>query len=412
MDTTAQDSRAQQLRETFSRTGNGPLAGIIVADFGRVLAGPYATMLLADLGATVIKVESPSGDDTRLWKPPVREDDATYYLSVNRNKTDVVLDFRDAGDLELARELARRADVVVENFKPGGLVKYGLDHETVARTNPNVIYSSVTGFGPNNQQPGYDLLVQGLSGFMSLTGDADGPPYRGGVAIFDVITGLHTTIGILAALQHRNRTGEGQKVDTNLLSSALSGLANQTSAYVAGGVVPHRMGNEHPSLYPYQPMPTKDGDLIIACGNDRQFAVLANAVERTEWLSDERFATAFPRNSNRNALEPLLIEALSHRTAQEWYELLTAAGLPCAPINTIEQGVQLAERIGLEPVVEVTTGDRTIPTVRNPISLSKSPVVYDLAPPALGQDTELVRRWLQEEYTRPDEEQGAAPTEA
>ncbi|GAA4383688.1 CoA transferase [Brevibacterium pityocampae] len=412
MDTTAQDSKAQDLRERFSRTGNGPLSGTIVADFGRVLAGPYATMLLADLGATVIKVESPGGDDTRLWKPPVREDDATYYLSVNRNKTDVVLDFRKEEDLALARELARRADVIVENFKPGGLEKFGLDHATVARSNPDVIYSSVTGFGPNNPQPGYDLLVQGLSGFMSLTGDADGPPYRGGVAVFDVITGLHTTIGILAALQHRNRTGEGQKVDTNLLSSALSGLVNQTSAYVAGGVVPHRMGNEHPSLYPYQPMPTQEGDLIVACGNDRQFAVLANAVERPEWLTDERFATAFPRNSNRKALEPLLIEALSHRTAQEWYELLTAAGLPCAPINSIEQGVQLAERIGLEPVVEVTTGDRTIPTVRNPISLSKSPVVYDLAPPALGQDTELVRAWLNEDYTRPDEAAPQRPAEA
>lgn len=385
---------ADDFEKIFDRPGTGPLSGIVVADFSRVLAGPYATMMLADLGATVIKVESPGGDDTRSWKPPVRGDDSTYYLSINRNKYDIVLDLTDADDLAVAQELARRADVLVENFKPGGLAKYGLDHATVSRTNPTVIYSSVTGFGPQNPQPGYDLLVQGLSGFMSLTGDADGPPYRGGVAIFDVMTGLHTTIGILAALQHRAQTGEGQTVDTNLLSSAMSGLANQTSAYVAGGAVPHRMGNEHPSLYPYQPMPTKDGDLIIACGNDRQFAMLANTVGRPEWLTDERFARAIPRNAHRTELEPLLIEALSHRDAQEWYELLTAAGMPCAPINSIEQGVQLAESMGLEPSVPTGSGDRVIPTVRNPITLSKSPISYDLAPPKLGQDSDRVRRWL------------------
>ena len=385
---------AEDLQEIFDRKGSGPLSGIVVADFSRVLAGPYATMMLADLGATVIKVEGPGGDDTRLWKPPVREDDATYYLSINRNKYDVVLDFTDAGDLELARELARRADVIVENFKPGGLVKYGLDYDSVAKDNPHVVYSSVTGFGPSNPQPGYDLLVQGLSGFMSLTGDADGPPYRAGVAIFDVITGLHTTIGILASLQHRLTTGEGQKVDTPLLSSALSWLVNQTSGYVAAGNVPHRMGNEHPSLYPYQPMPTGEGDLIIACGNDRQFAMLANGVGRPEWLEDDRFATALPRNTHRKELEPLLTEALSHRTAQEWYEILSAAGLPCAPINTIEQGVQLAESMGLDPVAEAGSGDRVIPTVRNPITMSKTQVSYDLAPPALGQDSDRVRRWL------------------
>ena len=188
----------EDLHEIFDRKGSGPLSGIVVADFSRVLAGPYATMMLADPGATVIKVEGPGGDDTRLWKPPVR-DETTYYLSINRNKYDVVLDFKDSDDLELARELARRADVVVENFKPGGLVKFGLDYDSVVKDNPNVVYSSVTGFGPSNPQPGYDLLIQGLSGFMSLTGDADGPPFRAGVAIFDVITGLHTTIGILAA---------------------------------------------------------------------------------------------------------------------------------------------------------------------------------------------------------------------
>lgn len=390
------EQRTAHIDEAFARTGTGPLAGLLVADFSRVLAGPYATMMLADLGATVIKVESPGGDDTRAWKPPVREDDATYYLSANRNKFDVVLDFKDPDDLALAHELARRADVLVENFKPGGLQKYGLDYDAVKATNPAVIYASVTGFGPQNPQPGYDLLVQGLSGFMSITGEADGKPYRAGVAIFDVITGLHTTIGVLAALRHRSETGEGQKVDTNLLSSALSGLANQTSAYVAGGVVPHRMGNEHPSLYPYQPMPTGDGELIVAVGNNRQFEILCTVIDRRELLEDPRFAHNADRNHNRRALEPLLIEALAAKSAQEWFTLLSDAGLPCAPINTIEQGVQLAADLGLEPVVNADSGDRVIPTVKNPITLSATPVSYDLAPPALGADSEAVRAWLQQ----------------
>lgn len=393
---TASHEDNRSFDQMFHRTASGPLAGIVVADFSRVLAGPYATMMLADLGATVIKVESPGGDDTRAWKPPVREDDATYYLSANRNKFDVVLDFKNPDDLALAHELARRADVLVENFKPGGLVKYGLDYEAVVQTNPAVIYASVTGFGPQNPQPGYDLLVQGLSGFMSLTGEADGKPYRAGVAIFDVITGLHTTIGILAALRHRSQTGEGQKVDTNLLSSALSGLANQTSAYVAGGVVPHRMGNEHPSLYPYQPMPTGDGELIVAVGNNRQFEILCTVIDRRELLDDPRFAHNADRNANRRELEPLLIEALSAKSAQEWFTLLSEAGLPCAPINTIEQGVQLAADLGLEPIVNAGSGDRVIPTVKNPITFSATPVSYDLAPPALGADSEAVRAWLQQ----------------
>lgn len=377
------------------RTGNGPLKGILIADFSRVLAGPLATMLLADLGATVVKVEPPQGEDTRRWKPPVCEDDATYYLSINRNKLDIALDLANPEDLALAQELARRADVVVENFKPGGLNRFGLDYETVKATNDDVVYASVTGFGGHNPQPGYDLLVQGLSGFMSVTGHPDGSPTRGGVAVFDVMTGLFTTIGILAAIQHRTQTGEGQRVETNLMSSALSGLVNQSMAYVAGGVVPKRMGNEHPSLYPYQPMPTADGEIIVAVGNDAHFRILATVLDRLEWLDDNRFATAVPRNTYREQLAPLLVEALSHKTAQDWYELLSDAGLPCAPINTIKQGIELADKMGLEPVVYTTTGDRRIPTVRNPIRLSASPVTYDMAPPDLGQDDDLIRQWLE-----------------
>lgn len=383
-----------RLEEFLPRAGSGPLSGQIVVDFSRVLAGPYSTMMLADLGATVIKVEGPKGDDTRYWAPPVLDEDATYYLSINRNKYDIVLDFTDPDDLATAQKLAAEADIVVENFKPGGLAKYGLDYDSVSAANPTVIYASVTGFGPQNPLPGYDLLMQALSGFMSVTGSPDGSPYRAGVAVFDVMTGLHTTIGVLAAIQHRTLTGEGQLVETNLMSSAMSGLANQSGAYAAAGVNPTRMGNAHPSLYPYQPMAAKSGEIIIAAANDGQFRILAEVVGRPDWCDDERFAQAKNRNANRDSLEPELLEALQAHTAQEWFDKLSAAGLPCAPINTIAEGVEHAKSLGLEPVVDTGTGDRVIPTVRNPITLSKSQVSYDLAPPELGADSDQVRAWL------------------
>jgi crotonobetainyl-CoA:carnitine CoA-transferase CaiB-like acyl-CoA transferase len=236
----------------------GPLAGLLVADFSRVLAGPYCTMLLGDLGADVIKVESPGGDDTRRWVPPVTGDGrSTYFLAINRNKRSVALDLRSDGDLALARELARRADIFVQNFKPGGLTKFGLDYDSVRAVNPAIIYASISGFGAagGKDLPGYDLMVQAMSGLMSLTGDPDGPPYRAGISMFDVMAGLHTAIAILAALHHRDATGEGQHVEASLLASALSGMVNQTSAYVTAGVVPFRMGNSHPSLTPYEPLP-------------------------------------------------------------------------------------------------------------------------------------------------------------
>jgi crotonobetainyl-CoA:carnitine CoA-transferase CaiB-like acyl-CoA transferase len=243
----------------------GPLAGLVVADFSRVLAGPYCTMLLADLGADVIKVESPGGDDTRGWVPPVRDGVSTYFLAINRNKRSVALDLRSEPDRAAAAELARRADIMVENFKPGGLRRFGLDYASVSAANPGLIYASISGFGVAGGKdiPGYDLVVQAMSGLMSLTGDPEGPPYRAGISAFDVMAGLHTAIGILAALHHRTRTGQGQQVQANLLSSALSGMVNQTSAYAAGGVVPFRMGNSHPSLFPYEPMPTGSKDMIM-----------------------------------------------------------------------------------------------------------------------------------------------------
>jgi crotonobetainyl-CoA:carnitine CoA-transferase CaiB-like acyl-CoA transferase len=375
----------------------GPLAGLLVADFSRILAGPYATMLLADLGAEVVKVEGPGGDDTRTWQPPVRDGISTYYLGVNRNKRSIALDLRDAGDQAAARELARRADVFIENFKPGGLARFGLDYEATSAVNPGVVYASISGFGsgPGGAAlPGYDLIVQAISGLMSVTGDPAGEPFRAGVAVFDVISGLHATIGILAALKHRQETGRGQHVEVSLLASAMSGLVNQTSAYVAGGVVPFRMGNSHPSLFPYEPLPCADGDLIITAGNDLQFRKLAQVLGVPELPDDPRFGRNEDRTANRDQLRPLLVERLRSRTKLEWFRELIAAGVPCGPINTIDQGVAFAAEVGLDPVVSVGQGDAAVPSVRHPITFSETPASYRLPPPALDEHGAEIRRWL------------------
>lgn len=387
---------ASRLNQAFGRSGSGPLSGLVVADFTRVLAGPYCTMLLADMGATVIKVESPHGDDTRGWKPPVREDEATFYLSVNRNKHSIVLDLKDESDLEVAHELAARADVLVENFKPGGLDQFKLDYDCISALNPDVIYASITGFGTAGgaDLPGYDLLVQAVSGMMSLTGGQDTEPYRAGLAIFDVITGLHASIGILGALHHKDNTGQGQRVELNLLSSALSGMVNQSAAYVTGGVVPTRMGNEHPSLYPYEPMPTGDGMLIVVAGNNGQFTKLCDALGIPEIAADPRFGNPQERNANREELRPILQGRLAARSAAEWFEYLSALGLPCAPIQDVKGGIELARKLGLEPVVMAGNGERRIPSVRHPVAFSETPVSYELAPPELNASSDLVRTWL------------------
>lgn len=382
---------------TGSEPATGPLAGLLVADFSRILAGPYATMLLADLGADVIKVESPGGDDTRTWQPPVRDGVSTYYLSVNRNKRSIALDLKDAGDLAAAHELARRADVFVENFRPGGLARFGLDYDAVSAGNPGVVYASISGFGSGPKGaglPGYDLIVQAISGLMSVTGDSDGEPFRAGVAVFDVISGLHATIGILAALNLRHETGAGQHIEISLLASAMSGLVNQTGAYVAGGVVPFRMGNSHPSLFPYEPLPCADGELVITAGNDLQFRKLAEALGAPELVEDPRFGRNEDRTANREALRSLLVERLRTRTKQEWFRTLTAVGVPCGPINTIDQGVAFASEVGLSPVVMAGEGAAAMPSVRNPITFSATPPSYRLPPPSLDEHGEEIRRWL------------------
>jgi len=370
-----------------------------VADFSRVLAGPYCTMLLADLGAEVIKVESPGGDDTRSWVPPVTEDGvSTYFLAINRNKKSVTLDLKDSRDAALAKALAARADIFVQNFKPGGLRRYGLDYDSVAQANPGIIYASISGFGESEggrQLPGYDLMVQAISGMMSLTGDPDGPPYRAGISVFDVVAGLHSTIAILAALNHRRETGEGQHLEASLLASALSGMVNQTSAYVAGGTVPFRMGNSHPSLFPYEPLPTADRDMIITAGNDVQFRKLCEVIGAPELPEDPLFSTNPGRTANREKLRPLLAAKLAAKPAAEWFRLLIAAGVPCGPINTVDAGVAFAQEIGLDPVVSVGSGASARPGVRHPVNFSKTPASYPLAPPQLDEHGDEIRAWLE-----------------
>ncbi|MET0837619.1 MAG: CaiB/BaiF CoA-transferase family protein [Marmoricola sp.] len=381
------------------RPRTGPLAGLLVADFSRILAGPYATMLLADLGAEVVKVEGPAGDDTRSWSPPVRDGISTYYLGINRNKRSVALDLKDPGDAAAAQELARRADVLIENFRPGGLARFGLDYESVARDNPGVVYASISGFGSGPKGaplPGYDLIVQAISGLMSLTGDPEGEPYRAGISVFDVMAGLHATIGILAAVNLRHETGRGQHVEVNLMSSALSGLVNQSSAYVAGGTVPMRMGNSHPSLFPYEPLPCSDGELIVTAGNNGQFRKLVEVLGVPELADDPRFLRNEDRTANRDLLRPLLVERLRTRTRNEWFHDIIAVGVPCGPINTIDGGVAFAREVGLDPVVEVGEGEAAVPSVRNPITFSESPVDYVLPPPGLDEHGAEIRRWLEE----------------
>ena len=375
----------------------GPLSGLLVADFSRVLAGPYATQTMADLGATVIKVESPVGDETRGWLPPQRGGVSTYYLGVNRNKSNVVLDFKDKTDRALAQALAARADIVIENFKPGGLAKFALDYDSVRATNPSVIYASISGFGTHEgaSLPGYDLIVQAASGLMSLTGDAAGPAYRSGVSVFDVMTGMQATVGILAALNHRNKTGDGQHVEVNLLSTALSAMANHSSTFVAGGEVPYRMGNAHPSLFPYEPLPASDGEIVVVAANNAQFVKLATVLGLEELPTDPRFDSSQGRNTNREQLRPLLVDVLRTKTIAQWFDILTEAGIACGPINTIDAGVALAEKLGLNPIVEVGGAGDSVPMIRNPIDFSLTPATYQSAPPALGADNDRIRAWLE-----------------
>ena len=361
------------------------LGGVKVLDFSRVLAGPLATMVLGDLGATVTKVESPAGDDTRQWGPPYDEaGDATYFQAVNRNKESVVLDLTDAADLERAKSMAIDADVVVENFRPGVTERFGLDYESLRPMNPGLIYCSITGFGAGKGAalPGYDLLVQALGGLMSITGPPDGEPQKVGVALVDVLAGLFSTVGILAALEYRRESGEGQLVEVDLLSSLLAALVNQASAYTVAGVVPERMGNAHPSITPYEPLRCADRELVLAVGNDRQFGALCEVLGSPELASDPRFATNAERIANRAAMREALEERLVARPAGAWAESLSAARVPAGVVNDIAAAFELARTLGLTPVVSIEREDgTTIELVRNPIGMSVTPPSYRSAPP-------------------------------
>lgn len=367
------------------------LENLQIVDFSRVLAGPLATMVLADLGASVTKIERPgSGDDTRAWGPPYDADGvATYFQAVNRNKQSVVLDLHDAADIELAHGLVAQADVLVENFRPGLMDDVGLGYEALHREHPALVYCSITGFGSATATaaalPGYDLLVQALGGLMSITGSPDGEPQKVGVALVDVICGLFASIGILAALRHRERTGEGQRVDVDLLSCLLAALVNQGSAYTLAGEVAARLGNAHPSVAPYDLFATADGELVLAVGTDRQFRALTRVIGCPELAEDERFADNAARVLARDALREELERHLGTMPAAHWVRALSDARVPAGEVNDIAGAFALAESLGLEPVVEVPDpgGAGAKRLTRNPIGLSATPPSYRTAPPAL-----------------------------
>jgi formyl-CoA transferase len=379
-----------------------PLDGVVVADFSRVLAGPMATMMLADLGARVIKIERPGlGDETRGWGPPWSEHGATYYESVNRSKQSISLDLSAPDDLAVALEIACRADVLIENFKPGTMDRLGLGHDVVSAANPGVVYCSISGFGSTGGRdlPGYDFVVQAVGGLMSVTGEPDGDPLKVGVALVDVLTGKDAVIGILAALKGRERTGRGDRIEVSLLTSVLAGLVNQAQAYLETGESPRRMGNDHPSIAPYGILHARDRALAVACGNDGQFARLATVLGRPELSSDERFLTNSARVGHRTELVAELETALAARDAEDWVEALTAAAVPAGVVNDIGAAVSLAERLGLEPTLEVAEGWSR--QVRHPVRWTAYDTAGPTPPPANGQDADRVRDWLADRGDNP-----------
>ena len=388
-----------------------PLDGIRVLDLSRVLAGPWCGQLLADLGADVVKVERPQGgDDTRAWGPPNLKDadgkptsESAYYLCTNRNKRSITIDIAQPSGQALIRRLAARADVVIENFKCGGLAKYGLDYPALAASNPRLVYCSITGFGqtgPYAARAGYDLLIQGMGGLMSITGRADtdegGGPQKVGVALTDIMTGLYATIAVQAALAERERSGRGQQIDLALLDVQVACLANQASNFLAGGVVPRRMGNAHPNIVPYQDFQTADGYMILAVGNDAQFARFCEVAGHAEWARDERFASNPQRVAHRAELIAMIREATLKRTTREWVEALEAAGVPCGPINRIDQVFEDAQVRARGLRIELPhAAAGVVPLVANPIRLSETPVEYRRAPPMLGEHSQQVLQdWL------------------
>lgn len=387
----------------------GALNGLKVLDLSRVLAGPWCGQNLADLGADVVKVEAPDGgDDTRKWGPPFVTDadgqrrDAAYYFAANRNKRSIAVDFRSPEGLKLVRDLARHADVIIENFKLGGLRKFRLDVESLRKDNPQVIYCSITGFGqtgPYAHRPGYDYLLQGMGGLMSFTGQPDGAPGAGpvkvGVAVCDLFTAMYATTAILAAVIHRNRTGEGQYLDCSLLGAQVAMLANQGSNWLNGGVVPERLGNDHPSVVPYRVYPVQDGHMIIACGNDRQFRALTTALGVPDLAEDPRFATNEMRVRNRDEIDGILIGHLATMPRAAALTLLEKAGVPCGPINDLRDVFSDPQVLAREMIVTHTDAQGlSSRSVAFPVAFERTPIAYHRAPPQLGADgPEIMADW-------------------
>ncbi|MEP2767829.1 MAG: CoA transferase [Paracoccaceae bacterium] len=389
----------------------GALDGLFVLDLSRILAGPTCTQLLGDLGATVIKIENPktAGDDTRSWGPVYATDNSgeptdlsAYFMAANRNKLSVAIDIStDEGQAQI-RALAARSDVVVENYKPGGLNKYGLDHDTLLAAHPELIYCSVSGFGhtgPNSAQPGYDLMAQGYSGIMSLTGEPDGVPNKVGVGIADVMCGMYATVGILAALRHRDKTGEGQHIDLSLVDSSMAWLINEGCNFLTSGNLPVRRGNAHPNIVPYDTFEALDGHLILAVGNDSQFLRLCDAIDLPKVGADARFATNLLRIENRNDVTKLIADRLKQLTKADILARLNSAKVPAGPIHNVSEALQSDQAKARGSVVEIPSKDVKDGTVRvlgNPLKLSATPVTYRSPPPRFGQDTDAVLATLAE----------------
>lgn len=377
----------------------GPLSHIRVLELSRVLAGPWAAQTLADLGAEVIKVERPGvGDDTRSWGPPWTGEESAYFLSANRGKQSITVDFESAEGRELIRKLAAQSDVVIENFKVGGLAKFGLDYDSLKSVNPGMVYCSVTGFGqdgPYRSRAGYDFMIQGMGGLMSITGQPDGVPGGGpvkvGVAVTDIFTGLYASIGIMGALAHRDRTGEGQWVNLALLDVQVAVLANQAMNALVSGNPPQRLGNAHPNIVPYQAFATRDSHIILAVGNDSQFAKFAQVAGQPDLATDPRYATNPQRVAHRAELVPLLEALIATRDSADWLASLEAVGVPCGPINDLARVFEdphVVARNIRQDLPHPTAG--TVPTVASPIRYSGTPITHTMAPPTLGQHTDAV----------------------
>ncbi len=379
----------------------GALDAVFILDLTRILAGPYCTQLLGDLGATVIKIENPgAGDDTRGWGPPYAPgatDLSAYFMAANRNKQSVAVDMADPEGQAFLRRLAARADIVVENFKPGGLAKYGLDHATLCAAHPGLVYCSISGYGqtgPNREKPGYDLMAQGYGGIMSLTGEAAGMPSKVGVGIADVMCGMYAAVGILAALRHRDKTGEGQHIDISLVDTTMAWLINEGTNFLASGVDPIRRGNGHPNIVPYDAFAVSDGHVIVAVGNDAQFARFCDVLGVAALSEDPKYRTNSARLIHRETLLPLLQTALNNQTMQGIVTALEAVKVPVGPIQTTRQALASDQATARGAVVEMNSADvigGKLRVLGNPLKLSRTPVRYDLAPPRLGVDTDAVR---------------------